>query len=219
MDLFEAVHAKLEEARGRGGEGAAGSAPTEAMIYVGIDPGLDGGLARIYPNGFVHLEVMPTLDGVRRGGTGRSLDLVALARDIGELLDINRGLYAVLEEQVGMPSRRMRRKPDGSREVEVVRMPAASAFTVGQNYGAILGVLTALDVPFEIVRPQVWQREFGISRARGDTKAQAAQVATRLFPEVDLRVSERGRVPHSGKCDALLIMEFARRKHTGRLAA
>lgn len=83
----------------------------------------------------------------------------------------------------------------------------SSTFAFGQNFGWILGVLAALEVPFELVRPQKWKKHFSCT----SDKNTSVEVAKRLFPGVSLMASERCRKPHDGMAEALLMAEYARR--------
>lgn len=83
-----------------------------------------------------------------------------------------------------------------------------SMFTFGQNFGFIQGVLTAYGIPFELVRPQKWKKEFSIT---GD-KNTSITVCKRLFPDVSLLPTERSRKESDGMAEALLMAEYARRK-------
>lgn len=83
-----------------------------------------------------------------------------------------------------------------------------SMFSFGQNFGFIQGLLTAFSIPYELVRPQKWKREFGIT---GDKNTSIA-VCKRLFPAVSLLPTERCRKESDGMAEALLMAEYARRK-------
>ena len=50
------------------------------------------------------------------------------------------------------------------------------------------------------------------SKTKVDTKAMALMAAKRLFPKVNLIMTERSTTPHDGLVDALLMAEYARRK-------
>lgn len=67
-----------------------------------------------------------------------------------------------------------------------------SMFHFGENFGFIQGVLRAYKIPFELVRPQKWKKEFSIT---GD-KNSSIQVCKRLFPDVravqDSQMYKRG---------------------------
>lgn len=72
-----------------------------------------------------------------------------------------------------------------------------SMFSFGQNYGFLRGILITRGIPFEEVRPAVWQGVLSC-KTKGDkniTKAKAQQ----LFPDI--------KVTHA-IADALLIAEY-----------
>lgn len=82
-----------------------------------------------------------------------------------------------------------------------------SMFNFGQNFGYIKGLLEAYQISYELVRPQKWKKEFGIT---GD-KNSSVEVCKRLFPGVSLRRTERCRKDDDGMAEALLMAEYARR--------
>lgn len=83
-----------------------------------------------------------------------------------------------------------------------------SMFSFGENFGFIQGVLEANGIPYELVTPQKWKREFGVT---GD-KNSAVSVCQRLFPEVSLLRTPKSRKADDGMAEALLMAEYARRK-------
>ena len=94
-----------------------------------------------------------------------------------------------------------------------------STFSIGFGFGIWQGLLTALQMPFELVSPQRWQREMFAGVNRDDTKAASALVAQRLRPDVDWRATPRCRKPHDGLTDAFCIAEYGRRRLAGSAAA
>lgn len=86
-----------------------------------------------------------------------------------------------------------------------------SMFSFGTNYGFIQGLLTANEIPYELVLPRKWKAEFGLT---GD-KQSSVEVAQRLFPKVKLLRTDRCRKPDDGMAEALLLAEYARRKLGG----
>lgn len=82
-----------------------------------------------------------------------------------------------------------------------------SMFSFGTGWGRIMGVLDALRIPYELVRPQKWKRAFSVT---GDKNSSIA-VAKRLFPGIDLRRTDRSRKDDDGLAEALLMAEYARR--------
>ena len=84
-----------------------------------------------------------------------------------------------------------------------------SMFSFGQSYGFILGVLTAFGIPYQLVSPATWKREFGLLKSQ---KQGSVDVCKRLFPGVSLLPTERCRKESDGMAESLLIAEYARRK-------
>ncbi len=83
----------------------------------------------------------------------------------------------------------------------------SSTFKFGQNYGAWLGALSSLQVPFTVVTPAKWQKAV-LDSGTGETKERSLSMARRLFPAVDL-----SRKKDHGKSDALLLAVYAARWH------
>ena len=138
-------------------------------LYIGIDPGLSGGIAFIPTTGEAWAHKMPETDR----------DLIDLIRDSINLFDAR----AVIELVHSSP-----------------QMGVKSAFTFGEGYGRLQMALTALGVPYERVRPAVWQKAMGCL-TKGD-KNVSKRRAQELFPAI--------KVTHA-IADALLIGEYARR--------
>lgn len=82
------------------------------------------------------------------------------------------------------------------------QMGVTSAFTFGQGYGALRMALCAIDIAFDEVTPQKWQRGMGCL-SKGD-KNVTKRRAQELFPKV--------KVTHA-IADALLLAEYCRRFH------
>ena len=144
------------------------------MIYIGIDPGKSGALARIAPDGVIVAPYSPE----------EYASILALA-------GVEGGCVACLEHVGAMPGQGV-----------------TSMFSFGENFGFIKGLLTANGVPYELVRPQKWKKEFSIT---GD-KNSSIEVCKRLFPGVSLRRTERCCKDDDGLAEALLLAEFARRR-------
>ena len=83
-----------------------------------------------------------------------------------------------------------------------------SMFKFGENFGFIQGLLAAYFIPYELVTPQKWKKEFQIT---GDKNSSIA-VCKRLFPDAGLRRTGRCKKDHDGMAEALLMAEYARRK-------
>lgn len=83
-----------------------------------------------------------------------------------------------------------------------------SMFHFGTSYGFIQGVLQAYGIPYQLVPPGVWKKEFGLT----SDKQTSIDVCRRLFPDVNLLPTERCSKPSDGIAEALLLGEYARRK-------
>lgn len=83
-----------------------------------------------------------------------------------------------------------------------------SMFNFGHNLGVIEGLLTGYSIPYQLVPPQTWKKEFSLS----SDKAKSIEVCQKLFPNVSLLATERSRKPNDGMAEALLLAEYARRK-------
>jgi len=76
----------------------------------------------------------------------------------------------------------------------------ASTFQFGFHYGCLVGLAAARGLPYDFVRPQVWQKALGCL-TKGDKNITKA-AAQRLFPQQN--------ITHA-VADALLIAEYNRR--------
>jgi crossover junction endodeoxyribonuclease RuvC len=152
------------------------------MICVGIDPGLDGGLAAISPEG-LELAVMPTVPV----GKGRQIDEQSV---VSFLTSIRPGVVFI-ELVHAMP-----------------KQGVTSMFTFGTGWGLVRGVCAGLGLPYELVQPQEWQKCMLVGQPRGSEYL----VVSRLWPNAEWRASARCKRPHSGLVDAALICEYGRRR-------
>lgn len=145
------------------------------MIYIGVDPGKNGGIALLDDTNEVR--VYPYSEET----------LIEKLKYDSKFFDVR----CVLEKVNAMPNQGV-----------------VSMFNFGQNYGFIQGVLKAYNIPFELVPPQKWKKEFSVT----SDKNTSIEVAKRLFPNVNLKATERCRKDHDGMAEALLIAEYCRRK-------
>ena len=83
-----------------------------------------------------------------------------------------------------------------------------SMFNFGHNLGYIEGLLQAFDIPYQLVPPQTWKKEFCVT----SDKNTSIEVCRKLFPHVSLLPTSRSRKPSDGMAEAILIAEYARRR-------
>ena len=83
-----------------------------------------------------------------------------------------------------------------------------SMFNFGHNLGYIEGLLQAFDIPYQLVPPQTWKKEFCVT----SDKNTSIEVCRKLFPHVSLLPTVRSRKPNDGMAEAILMAEYARRR-------
>lgn len=160
------------------------------IYYVGVDPGQSGGLVIIH-DGSYGISSTPMTHA-------EAMPMPATERDIWDWFE---GLdpqqtVAVIEKVHSMP-----------------KQGVASTFKFGMGYGGLRMALIAAGIPFEDVTPRVWQKALSIlSRKVTETKTQFKNrlkaKAQQLFPSIKVTLKT---------ADALLIAEYCKRKHEGRL--
>lgn len=151
------------------------------MITLGIDPGKSGGIAWIGESGPCVEKMPDTLQDL-----WGLIEDIYHSDDLPDMLRIKRGAppcRAYVEQVASSP-----------------QMGVKSAFTFGNGFGHLEMALTAAGIPFERVRPQVWQKALGCM-SKGD-KNVTKRRAQELFPQL--------KVTHA-TADALLIAEYGRR--------
>lgn len=160
------------------------------MLVIGIDPGLDGGIAYIdvLSSGVInyYAEPMPV-----KGK--KDVDLP----DVFDIDSPYRPQLVCVELQGARPGQ-----------------GPAGTFTTGKNYGRLLGGFEMLQVPIQIVTAGKWQRAILGKSSKDKTRA-INYVRTR-WPEVDLKPGSK-RTYHDGVADAMCIAEYALKSYRGEL--
>jgi crossover junction endodeoxyribonuclease RuvC len=157
-------------------------------LYLGIDPGISGGIAVLDEAGnAVLVQPMPT--------AGKDVDAGQLARLLRSLRDLDTATdfhLAAVEHVGAMPGQGV-----------------CSMFSFGCSWGLARGVLAALGVPVVLVRPQAWKRS--VLAGLAHDKAAAIGYCASRWPGTSL-VLPTCRKPHDGMADALALAEYARRQ-------
>jgi len=150
------------------------------MIWIGIDPGQKGGYAVI-----------------AKTKTGQAVfaypwDDSFFAMEMASLMQMKEhGIVAAVEKVGARPGQ-----------------GTVSMFNFGKSAGYIEGVLSALGIPYQLVPPNKWKKEFSLI---GQDKQASIVTCRKLFPELDLKRTERCRTDSDGKAEATLLAEYARR--------
>lgn len=169
------------------------------MVIVGIDNGLDGGIVVLKDGKVEERWVMPTIGttGSKRVyDTNEMCDMMHRVRELA-----GEGLlpHVFLENAQAFPGQGV-----------------SSTFSTGFGFGLWQGILSALSIPFTVVRPQAWQKVMFEGINHKDTKQASAVIASRLLPGVDWKASERSRTPHDGLTDAACIALYGSKSMTNK---
>ena len=148
------------------------------MIYIGVDPGKNGGIAIIDSDGAIAFPFSEERLLIELDGIAQEYECICY-----------------LEHVHAMP-----------------KQGVSSTFNFGMNFGFIQGVLKAYNIPYELVTPQKWKKEFSCT----SDKNTSIEVCKRLFPYVSLKATDRCRKDHDGMAEALLIAEYGRRHYNGK---
>jgi hypothetical protein len=145
-----------------------------------IDPGLSGGVAVSW-FGKTDCWAMPETQG----------DLLERLREVKSVAGLEGDeLVCVLEEVSGFAGK---------------AQPGSAMFRFGEHFGFIKGVIQALEIRLVLVRPQVWQKGFGLGTA--------ASCASKTIWKNKLKAEAQRRFPHLNvtlkTADALLILEHS----------
>lgn len=152
------------------------------MRTIGIDPGLGGAIAFLGENaGDYETFDMPTID-VGKGRTEYNMNRMAQIIDIDKDLHVSDRYLAVLEESQAMPGQGVR-----------------SMFMIGVGFGAWLGVLAALKVPYIRVRPAVWKKRMELPADKEPVRLRAIE----QFPGAELHLKK-----HHGRAEALFLAAY-----------
>jgi len=159
----------------------------------GIDVGLKGAVALVSADGS-HYEVhdIPTL----KNGSKQDYDMWHL-NDLLKSFVLSYGSILFYVEKVGaMP-----------------KQGVTSTFRFGMGYGIAQMAVVSAGHRLGLVRPQTWKAS--TMRDSAKSKGASCAVARALFPRAKLEGS-RGGIK-DGRCEALLIAEYARRETYGSI--
>ena len=157
-------------------------------FFIGIDPGIGGGVAVLDENGGVFsVDSMP----IQKVGNKNKLALNFIKDEL-EHIDSK---IIVIERQQAYP-----------------KQGVTSCFTIGMGAGQLEGLCVGLGKAYTIIVPQDWQRVMFRGRPKGKPKDHSKAVAQQLFPNVSFKKTDRCTNIHDGMTDAVLIAEYARRK-------
>ena len=133
----------------------------ENRVFIGIDPGINGGIAIIYNDAYTVHKCPNTIQEMA--------DVLITLKDQAP----NLPMYCIIEKVHSMPGNSGR-----------------SMFTFGCNYGQWLGILAVLRIPYIEVTPQKWMKHFGaMPKDKKDRKSHIKHLAQQRFPDVDITLA------------------------------
>ena len=160
-------------------------------LYIGIDVGITGALAvlnaetkeiRFYDAPSLEIKV------------GKKFKKVPNIQEMVAILKQYRGpdVLAGVEKVNAMPD-----VGTGA------KMGATSAFSFGTNFGLWLGILAALEIPYQQVHPATWKAKVmaGMSKEKDASRVRAME----LYPHIS---SQLARKKDHARGDALLIARY-----------
>lgn len=168
------------------------------MIFVGIDPGVTGGIAAIEGDE-AYLYDTPTRKIEGKTKTTTLVDGYKAARML-QSISSGRAITVAIEKVNAMPGK------DGKGGRQTIG--ATSAFNFGMGFGMWLGIMDALCIPYELVTPQAWKKALQLV---GQEKDSARIRAMQLYP---LSAKDLQRKRDIGRADALCIAEWLRTNGT-----
>ncbi|MFG1340268.1 RuvC family protein [Xanthobacter autotrophicus] len=141
------------------------------MTVLGIDPGISGAWALLHADGTLAAGDLPVAGG--------QID----AATFSALIRSTRPVAAFVEAVHAMP-----------------KQGVASTFKFGMAHGTIIGALSALQVPTNLVAPTSWKRHFRLDA----DKEKARALALRLWPAAGCFARKKDH----GRAEAALIARF-----------
>jgi crossover junction endodeoxyribonuclease RuvC len=157
--------------------------------YIGVDPGLSGGLAFV-SEGYIHAaEPMPTNTITRNGKTKKELDynrLAAILKSFYEYPEWGDIVSTVVEQVGAMPGQGV-----------------SSMFAFGKATGAVYGSLGHFNGSVFSVAPRTWKKYLCLPV--GATKNDSRELASNIFPK-DYRIFKLKK--NDGIAEAVLIAYY-----------
>jgi hypothetical protein len=120
---------------------------TGACPILGIDPGITGGIATLWPDGRIDAYDIPTVDG--------SVNVDALVRHVRA----HAPRLAVIEKAQAMP-----------------QQGVVSVFKYGCAFGALCAATAVLEIPTHLVSPRKWKTYFGLDADKERSRALAIRL-------------------------------------------
>lgn len=156
------------------------------MIFVGIDPGLNGAIA--INNGHTVKIIDTPTTVIKSGKKNKTVYRVNdMVNQLREALLFDEHVEVAIETQQSMPGQGV-----------------SSMFSLGYGFGLWVGIVAALGYSYTLVHPKKWKSV--MMDGMGKEKAASCVRAQQLHPDLEF-FTPRGRAL-DGRGDAVLIMDY-----------
>lgn len=154
------------------------------MIVIGVDPGLEGALAKVGSDGLIDMQDMPIMPRSAGGTVKNQVNAAALFQLLrGWTEGHSKNEFMCFWERVNaMP-----------------KQGSASTFSLGHTAGIIEGVFCSFGLSHEMITPATWKKYFKLSSDKDAARA----LAQRYYPQASL-----ARKKDHNRAEALLIARF-----------
>ncbi len=127
-----------------------------------------------------------TIGAIRMPLSGKDID----CRTVRDFLVDHRPDLVVIERVGAMPGQGV-----------------TSMFSFGESYGAVKGVVDAMEIPYILVLPKAWKKKV-LAGTKKD-KAAAINFTRSRYPEINL-LPGKCRTPHDGIADAVCLAYYGK---------
>lgn len=163
------------------------------VVVIGIDPGLTGGVAAVYPHSKrCAVRDLPTTQLPGNGLVKRRLQGRDFALMLRDLAGADMAMHVYVEQVRTMGGKNNAVQTQGS---------------LLRTLGAIEAALDILRIVPVMVEPRAWKAHFGLARLPQETvaafKARSLAMARKLYPDADLPLAK-----HQNRGEALLVAHF-----------
>lgn len=169
----------------------------DATLFIGIDPGYYGAIARMY----------------RDGSLEEVIDMPLLRKEGKNRLDYTKVKHAVSVEPGSAD-------PYFGLEMNTTRPgePPEPAFRFGLQTGFLLGLIWGQEHPCGLISPVSWKKYFGLRGKEKDPKSEDGVAWMKEYKpdEIKWLYGPRGGLL-DGRLDSILIAEYCRRMAPGYL--
>jgi len=156
-------------------------------IYIGIDPGKNGGICCINSDNKIVMKTVIPVIGTDFDKKG----MLQLFMDLNSKYNIS---MCTMEKVQAMPV-----------------TAKTACLNIGYGFGLLEMALLCNRIPYQIVSPREWQKVIFKGIKSKDTKIASLTFCERMFPNEDFRKSERCKNFHDGLTDASCIAMHGKR--------